>query len=282
MNVVNLKMSMLLAGFINVAGFIPASADLPSLNKQPWLGYFVIVNNNRLQFGIPSHGKATLKVIGKKGEPLSQKLAVTVDFVVEETLPDGKISVKTLIPESLESSQPATDKPKKITCRGKVKGDATFEVSMDEDRGKILLGGRLIDRGTLTANPTRFSIQLKFPDAYPNDKQALDKKEVKEFEEKISKDRVQLTWVGGKRIKLPNDKPVDTGSKEINGSGIDSAEIEFSSYQGKKIELDASENSMMTLSNSKIEPLHAGFTVTWAADPAKDAEGKARLTIDVK
>jgi hypothetical protein len=282
MNILNSKMSMLLAGLIHVAGIGPASAELPALNKQPWLGYFVIVDNNRLQFGIPSDGKATLRVIGKKGEPVGQRLGVLCNFVVEETLPDGKVSIKTLIPESLESSQPATDKPKKVTFRGKVKGDAVFEVSMDEDRGKVLLGGRLIDRGTLTVNPTRFSIQLKFPDAYPNDKKSGDKREMEKFEEKISKDRVQLAWVGGKRVKLPNDKPVDTGSKEVNGPGIDSAEIEFSSYQGKKIELDASENSMMTLSNSKIEPLHAGFTISWAADPAKDPEGKARLTIDVK
>ena len=275
-------MSILLAGLIHVAGIGPVSADLPVLNKQPWLGYFVVVKNNRLEFGIPADGKATLKVIGKKGEAVSERLAVTLNFVVEETLPDGKISVKTLIPGSLESSQQATDKPKKVTFRGKVKGDAVFEVSMDEDRGRILLGGRLIDLGTLTTNPTRFSIQLKFPNAYPNDRKPVDKKEIKEFEEKISKDRVQLTWVGGKRVKLPNDKPVDTGSKEINGPGIDSAMIEFSTYQGKTIELDASENSMMTLTNSSIEPLHAGFTVIWAADPAKDPEGKARLTIDAK
>ena len=274
-------MSLLLAGLIHVAGIGPASAELPTLSK-PWLGYFVVVKNNRLEFGIPSNGKATLKVIGKKGDPVGEKLAVAVNFVVEEILPDGKISIKTLIPESLESSQPATDKPKKITFRGKVKGDASFEVSIDEDRGRILLGGKLIDRGTLTANPTRFSIHMKFPNAYPNDTKTGDKKEMAKFEEKISKDRVQLTKVGGKRLKLPNDKPVDTGSKEINDTGIDSAEIEFSSYQGKKYELDASENSKMTLSNPTIEPLHAGFTVIWAADPAKDPEGKARLTIDVK
>jgi hypothetical protein len=282
MNILNSKVSMLLAGLIHVAGIGTATAELPALNKQPWLGYFVVVDNNRLQFGILSDGKASLRVTGKKDEPVSQKLGVKLSFVVEETLPDGKVIIKTLIPESLESSQPATDKPKNVTFRGKVKGDAVFEVSIDEDRGKVFLGGRLIDRGTLTVNPTRFSIQLKFPDAYPNDKNTGSKKEMDKFEEKISKDRVQLTLVGGKRVKLPNDKPVDTGSKEINGPGIDLAEIEFSSYKGKKMELDASGNSMMTLTNSKIEPLHGGFTVIWAADPAKDPEGKARLTIDVK
>lgn len=282
MNVRNRKFGMWMAGLLCVAGVAPASADLPGLAEQEWLGYFVGFQNKKFQFAITSQGKATIKVIGKKGEPLAQKLTIPVEFLVEEIRPDGKPSVKNFQPETLESAQPATNKPQQIVIRGKVTGEARFEIHVNEDRGMISLGGRLLDPGTLTKNPLRFSIRLKFPDAYPNAKAAGDKKEEKELEHKMKNDRLQLSWTDGKRVKQATDKAVDAGSNEINGPGIAAMQVEFSSYDEKKFEFSASENSTMRLSGTLAAPLHEGFTLTWMADPAKDPDGKARLSFEVK
>ena len=58
---------------------------------------------------------------------------------------------------------------------------------------------------------------------------------------------------------------VEAASKELNGPGIAAAEIEIAAYKGKKFLFIASENSAMTLWNSKVEPLHEGFTINWHA-----------------
>ncbi len=282
MSVRNCTLGMWAAGLLGLAGVSTVSADLPGLEEKEWLGYFVGFQNKKFQFGITSQGKGTIKVIGKKGEPLAQKLSIPVEFLVEEIRPDGKISVKAIKPETLESAQPATHKPQQIAIRGKVTGEASFEVFVNEDRGVISLGGRLLDPGTLTKNPVRFSIRLKFPDAYPYDSATGDRKEEKELKEKTKNDRLQLNWTDGTRVKPPTDKAVDAGSKEINGPGIAAMQIEFSSYAEKKFEFTASENSSMMLSSTRSAPLSEGFILTWMADPAKDPEGKARLSFEVK
>lgn len=283
MNQANRKLGWVVASVVGLAGVLPAAAELPGLKEKEWLGYFVAFQNKKFQFSMTAQGKTAIKVLNKKGDPLNQKLAIPVEFVVEELLPNGKTTVKALQPESLESAQEATEKPRGIVIKGKVTGDAAFEASINEESGVISLGGRLLDPGTLTKNPLRFSIRLRIPDAYASTAKSEDEdKEKEKLEDKMKGDRIQLIWTDGKRVRQPTDKSVDAASKEINGPGISALEVEFSSYDEKKIELSASPNSAITLSSPKAGPLYEGFLVTWMADPAKDPEGKARLTIEVK
>lgn len=277
-----LRISVLIATWIGGIGFTPVAAELPTLTEKKWLGYFIGFDHKKFGYGFTVHGKSLVKVVGAKDQPLSPKLTVQVDFVVEEILPNGKTYQRLILPESLESSQPAGNHPKNVIIRGKVKGGASFEISVDEDRGMILLGGHLVDKGELVNNPVRFLIRVKFPNAYPYTKRDGDKERKKAFEEKIRNDRMSLTWTDGKRVKQATDKVIDAGSKEINGPGISGLQVEFSPYDGKKIECAASGNSVIALSSERAGPLHDGFVATWVPDPAKDHAGEARLSISVK
>jgi hypothetical protein len=281
MNGVNRRMGFLLAGLVALAGIPQATAELPVLDEE-WLGYFVGFQNKKFQFSITSQGKAAIKVLNRKGEPVNQKLTIPVEFLVEELLPGGKVTAKALKPESLESAQPATEKPVDVVIKGMVTGDAAFEVFVNEDSGVISLGGRLLDPGKLTKNPLRFSIRLKFPDAYSSAAKSAGEEREEKLEDMMKRDRMQLTWTDGKRLKLETDKDVDAGSKEINGSGISAMQFEFSTYDERKFELLASSNSSITLSAAQAAPLYKGFLASWTADPAKDPEAKARLAITVR
>jgi hypothetical protein len=277
-----LKMIFCVATCIAGVGTLPVTAELPSLGEKKWLGHFIGFENKKFSYGFTVQGKSLIKVVGMKGEPLMAKLAIQVDFVLEEILPNGKMSVRPIIPESLESSQPAGNDPKNLVIRGKVKGDATFEVSVNEDHGLVSLGGHLVDKGALVKNPIRFSIHVKFPNAYPYTKRDGDKKRKDAFEEKIRNDRMSITWTDGKRINQATDKSIDASSKDVNGPGISALQVEFSSYAGKKIDCVASVNSTILLSSEQAAPLHDGFLLTWITDPVKDPEGQAKLSLGVR
>ena len=257
-----------------------ASAQLPALNDPPWLGYNAVYANKRFQFGVTSLGKISLTPIGDKGAPVSHALAIGLEIAIEETLPTGKVVVKNLQSATLESSQPATDKLEKTVIRGKVTGDASFETQIEQDRGMILMSGRLVDPGTIK-NPLRFTIHAKFPTAYPYD-EPKDKKAEKAFEKKIEGDRIDLKWTDGKRKKQNLIDSVTAASPEINGPGIAAAQIEMVAYKGKKFVFTASENSSMNLAAENTGPLHKGFSIIWVPDTAKDKDGKARFSFDVK
>ena len=261
----------------------PTLAELPSLTEKESLGYFAVLKTKYYQFGLTSQGKASMKMVSKTGEALTLKQTnLSVDFSVEEVWPSGKVSQKAIVSETLESTQPATDKPKDLVFRGKTKDGTAFEVFFTEDRGAVSLGGRLLPAEVPSKNPQRFVIRVRIPNAYPEVKDLNDKKVAKAFEQKISKDRVVLIMADGKRTKLSTADPIDAGTKEINGAGITAAQVELSPYLEKKFELKASENSTMTLSNTAVGPLHDGFAIAWTADAAKDPQGKARLLIDLK
>jgi hypothetical protein len=282
MSIKNSNLGVWSAVSIMACGIFPAKADLPGLDDRTWVGYFQGLETKQFHFGLNTSGKALISPMGKKGDPIGSKLGITIDFTIQETLPDGTIVTKNVQPESLTSEQSASTELKAVTFRGKVTGDASFEATLNNDRGKISLGGKLLEPGTLK-NPLRFAILVSFPNGYPYDlERAAGKKEEKAFADKIKSDRLQLKWTSGKSVKPSLAEATDAASQEINGPGISALSLEMSSYQGKKVEFFASDGSSFTLSNGAGKPLHEGFKATWLADPAKDPQGGARLIFEVK
>jgi hypothetical protein len=272
---------ILLAGLFGLASVPQVLAELPTLQEEQWLGNFIFFQNKHYRFTVTSKGECVIRMIGKKDEPIGQSFNIEVGFVIEELMPDGTTKLKKVSPEAYESSDPATAELQKVVIKGKVTGDAAFEVVVSQERGIVSLGGRLTDSGKLE-NPLRFSIQLKFPNAYPYEKKERDRKELKAFEDKSRADRIDLTLVDGRRMKLSTSDLIHATNADFNKPGIANAQIEFSSYQEKKMHVVASGHSALQLSNTREGPLHDGFVLTWTSDLAKDQEGKARLSFEAK
>lgn len=267
---------------IGISAVSRLDAQLPSLNKAPWLGYYAAYANKRFQIGLSSQGKIVLTPISDKGDPMSFQLAVDIEAGIEEAMPDGKLVMRKIKAETLAAKEPATDELEKVLITGKVTGDAAFELNIEQDRGTIYIGGRMTDPGTLTRNPAGFVLRVKIPSLYRNQK-LDDKRAEKAFQDKIEDDRIDLRWTDGKRIKQDFEKPLLLqGNKEINGPGISSLELEAAAYRGRRFIFTAGPDSVMTLWNAKEQPLHEGFSINWKADTAKDKDGKARLAIVVK
>ncbi|MBC8127804.1 MAG: hypothetical protein H8M99_11750 [Gloeobacteraceae cyanobacterium ES-bin-144] len=256
------------------------SAELPMLEKQPWIGYFAVFQNKNFQLGVTNTIGVTLIPLNDKNEPIGKERQIPILVAIEETQADGKSVTKTIVKESLTSADPATEKLTKATIKGKVTGDATFELTIEQNHGIISIGGRILEPGSLKRESLKLSIQAKFPKQYDKDKKET-KDEIKAFEKKLKDDRINLVWTDGKRKKLDFKESVNAPSPEVNGPGIASAEIEITGYGRDKFVFVATPNSAMTLSNEKT-PLHEGFTIKWLADPAKDPEGKARLNFEIK
>lgn len=263
------------------AGILPAAAQLPTLDNQPWLGYFAVFANGRYHFTVDSNGLMHLTPMGDKREPVSSNIAIAIQIAVEELMPDGKITVKQIDASSLQSAQPVTDKLAKVVITGKVTGGAAFEATVEQARGTIFMGGRVTDPGTLK-NTLRFALYAKVPPLYPNAKKISNKKEEAAHEKKLAGDRITVKGIDGKRRKETLGKRVDSSSADLTGTGLVSVEIETAAYLSKKCQFVASPNSMLTLKNESGGPLSDGVLIRWEADKTKDPEGKARFAFEVK
>ncbi len=264
-----------------LCGITPASAALPCLKEKPWFGHCLVYIDKKYNFGLTGAAEGMLTPMGKSGRPISQGLMLPVTFVVEEVLPNGVTITKKILPDSLTTKDLPTSKPGKISFRGKVTGGASFEGHLAVERGVVSIGGRLLDAGTLKTNPLRFGIRVSFPSSYRN-KPQIDKQAAREFEEKLKDDHFAILWSDDKRVRFCGNDKLEAGSKKINGPGIAGLKVEVGSYQGKVFEFAATKNSRMELWCRLKQPLHQGFSINWYPDPAKDPEGKSRLTLDVK
>ena len=266
------------------AGIVPAFAELPNLTEPPWLGRFAVFANARYQFTVDAEGgQINVTPMGDKHEPVAAQLAIPIQIAVEELMPDGKITVRKIEAASLQSAQPATEKLTKVVITGKVGGGAAIELTIEQNHGMVLLGGRVTDPGTLK-NTLRFTFSAKIPSLYlvSGAAKALSKKDEQARQKKIAGDKVSVKGLDGKHRKASLEKRVDASSADLTGTGLASAEIDSSVYIKKKIRFIASPDSALTLKNEGGGALHEGFVIRWEADKAKDPTGKARLAVDVK
>jgi hypothetical protein len=283
-----------------IQGVQPASAELPMMEK-PWLGYFAVAEERAFDFLFEAQQGGISVMVRNKGGGQIGMYPITLQFLAQETLPDGSVRELLIKPDTLESADPPTAKFKKTVFRSKLTdqatGQPTLEVTLEIASGTVLANARITDKGAFDKNPLRPVIRGAFRPFYINErvqnekaqKEELDKKQIKElekqikeFEKLIGEDSVTLKHLDGKRVKLGCADKTDPNSKEVNGTGSSSAEVEIGTYQNRKIEFLAAPNSSLTLGYTAPLPLHNGFYLQWSADPAKDPEGKAKLAIRVK
>lgn len=269
---------------------LPARAQLPTLEREPWLGFFAAYTSNRFQVGITSQGEFQFKGLNRSSVAVGNRPFEIVPLIVE-TLPNGKPSYHDLDPESLETTDSSTERLEKTSFRAKTKSGIPFEVSFEESRGLILLGGRITGPAS-TKNPLAFSFVVRMPDLYANDLKMIEgaenerekKKLQKIFDKDTSGDRASWKWTDGTRMKRTLAEPLEISSKEINGPGISEFEIESLAYQERKFQLNAAPNSSMKMvgKTQTAAPLHRGFVILWSQDPAKDPNSEARLAVNVR
>lgn len=271
--------SMLL--FLSVFGLLPLSAELPTMNEAPFIAQYAGFENKRVRIIVSHKGVVFVRPIGEKNKPVNERIEVQIELGLEEVMTNGQGTLRPLDVASLTAKQPVSAKFEKIELSGKVAGGATFEATIEQQRGVLTFSGRVVDRGTLIKNPVRFTVLATFPKPYPSEKLSTEK-EQKALAEKTEDDRLDLRWTDGTRKKFSFDKPVDLKTKEVNGPGVADVEVDVSAYKGNKFRIAAGSNAAMTLWNEKEAPLLGGFQVRWAADAAKDPQNKARLTFEVK
>jgi hypothetical protein len=271
--------SLLISVLFFSAGIERGAAELPMLEQQPWLGYFVGFANKKFKFSFSTDGGIVLTTLMDEAELAS----IPITFYIEETLPDGKATAHSFQPGTLESAQPAAAKLESAVVRGKFGTDSSFELYIEQTSGVISMGGHVTNPGSLKTNPLRFVIQFTFSTFYDTQsKSEWDQPTLKAFEKKISRDGMRLKWTDGKSKKQALDRPVDAKTVEINGPGIAAAELDVSVFGDRKFKFEATPNSSMALGNAQKAPLYEGFLIRWSADAAKDTTNKARLSFSLK
>lgn len=253
-------------------------ADLPGLKKQPWIGYFIgIEHRKKMRFGITAKGQGIIDPLTKEGKPVFAKVPFQVNFDVIETLPDGKKINKKINSDTLTSEQPATEDPSSpITFRGKVTGDAAFEVTVHPERGGVSVSGKLTDKGTLT-NPVHFEISL---DVKPYPRGPGDESEkIEAFEKRAKRDVLKYETLSRKRDKI--EFLEETNPASAVGEPMSYLEFRTDAFDNHDFEIHTTDKAKLTFADLGSKALWNGFTLRWIVDEGADAATQ-KITITAK
>lgn len=261
-----------------VLGLLPLfplrAGELPQLNVQPWIGNYAGYERRSFQFLVGNDGDCQLSPMGENGALMSSRVALKIRPIVEEVLPDGQVISKSTLDDGWEAVTPASIDAESIVYRGTVTGGARFEVALEFDGDQITLGGRLLEKGTLT-NP-RFVLRFMVPDVYYHENN------IEKRAEKAKKDHIDLVRTDGKKLKLDLLEPLDAESAEFSGPGVSQARVDIAGYKGIRFEFDAGNTGAFEFWNKGDVALVEGFTLGWKPDPAKDPTGKGRAVLKVR
>ena len=254
-----------------------AHAQLPTMSKPPWLGYFAVHEQRNFHFKIDAKGTGTLVTFYKPGMPVSQKIQPSIEIFIEEKMPDGKFMKRVVQEASLTSTQAPTERMGKLTLKGKTAGDAAFEVTVEAQSSRIRYGGVITDKGTLTANPIRLGVDLKFPLAYK-----AEDRDREDIIKQMKEDKLKVSRADGKKFKLAADKPLSEPPNEVADKDLSLVDVEIGAWKGTTFECSAAARSTLRLIAPGQEELLRGFSVRWLSDPEKDPKGESRFEIEVK
>jgi len=251
-----------------------AGGNLPALQEKPWEGHFVGWEKRGFRFGIGCDGVGEITPLTRRGDPISKQKTIKVSFVIEETDASGKVTARQIRPDSLETSNEATTEEGTVTFHGTATGDAKFEIVASFEDGRVELGGRVTDPGSLEGR-VQFVVRTYFRAIYSG-----ADLEDRAFQKKVRSDEIKLETVEGEDEKIEMIEKVNLD--EICGKGVRALSLEQEGYERRRFEFTASENSVLHLESSSGKPLIAGFTMHWRAEAEKDPEGKARFGFEIR
>ncbi len=268
------------------SAIVPAHAQLPTMADEKWLGFFAVHSSNRQLFSIDSVGNMLLEPVNS-GKPGAMKYSVSITPKITETSAAGRTTHKKVKTESLETSDSTTGKLQKVTYRGKVTGDAAFEITAEQSRDIIFLSGRLLDPGKVK-NP-QLAILVSVPSLYSGTIKSVEglerrdkKKAEKALADKLRGDRATVKKSNGELLKLSTDEGENMTGETFSGPGITSVELDCSVFDKRTLAISTSTGTSMGLIKKQEDALLKGFDLLWMIDSTKDPSGKAQLAIQFR
>lgn len=268
-------------------GLKTVNAQLPMAKDAPELGYFALLMEKKLKFGINTEGGIEIQPLNREKNPEGEPLNIEPSIV--ETQPGGNEIPRRLVANTLETNEAPAARLTKTSYRGKADNGAVMEAAVEASRGVIFLGGKILEKGQ-GMNPQHVGFAIPMHHVYNGDTNRIaeienaeeKEEEQKAFMKKTRNDSISLRLAGGKRLKYKMQEAIGPLNEQIKGAAIEQVELEYAAYPDHKFLFTAAPGSQITLVAGDGTPLHKSLSIGWKSNPEKDPEGKARLALQVK
>lgn len=251
-------------------------AQLPTIDDRDWIGVFVGFEKSTLKFQFGVEGAALVFPLFKDKQIYPYvKIPVTIEL--EETLPGGGFKRHPIIPASLESSQKPTTKLKSCDVTGKFEGDASFQVTLENDGGEVVMSGKLTDEGAFKDRDVRLVIVAEILNFYGREERKLEGNK-QAFEDLVKESSLTYFTKEKKKERLNFAESLVRDSKA--SIVTNEAWVELAIVAKKTFRFEATGSSSLRLDPRRSSPLHRGAYVVWSQS-AGDSNRAGSLVIEV-
>jgi len=251
------------------------------MSENPWTGFFSGYQQRDFEFGINDEGVMELYLMAKKKERVGHTRIIKIYPQVEIVNDQGKSFYRKLKDdEGFATAMKAGLEHKEVKFTAEAKGGVKVEITVKYDRSRIILDGKILDKGDIKDTKVFFSYKVRFPAMYTSTYKDEDK-----AKSRMRKDKIRFVRVkDGKRVTLKTYEDVDVMSEENAKDGIRKLESDMDGQEGKKLIFGTlDEKGKMILKNrGRLDKgkLWEGFEILWLR-PMGDASMKP-FVIEVK
>lgn len=261
---------------------ISVRAELPYFDDGEHRGRFAVHEASRYNFVMMHTGEITLEPKRRSRDPVAIANRIKIEYGIEEVKQDGSVVFKKTRKGSLATKEQPSDDFSRMTFTGVTTGEAVYEVTIEQSRDIIAVGGRVINEGELNDHPIRFALRVVVPNVYRNF-EFKDDDDLRAYEKKTRRDHLRLERTDLSKLSLDNGDVKAVQGPLWTGVGIEEIDLRLSYYEGRRVLFEADKPSVMTISQGRSAgPWFEGFTLLWRSDGAKDPNAKARLRMQIR
>lgn len=211
-----------------VSGQVMAQ-QLPSMSEPPWTGFFSGNKQRNFEFGINNEGAMELSLMNRKKERVSHSRLIKIYPQVIVTNDDGKQFYKRLKEdEGFSTDMKPGMEHQEVKFKAEATGDAKVEIKVKYDRNKIVLDGRILDKGKLTKGKLSFAFWVRVPAMYTN-----TYKDERKAKAKMRKDKFRFVRAeNGKRVTLKTYEKVKLLDDENAKGGVRELSVDMEGQEG--------------------------------------------------
>lgn len=219
-------------------------AELPTIEKEPWSGYFMVMKQRKFQLGVMPDGDVLFYPLTKRGEIVSQSNPILFKIEILETKSNGTTTSRKINPASLKSDQaPALNPQQPVTLRGTATGDIAFQVTFTPQRDGFDVSGQITDRSNRT-HPLNLGVKVGLRPYVKDKTRTLE--ESKSFDQRTRRDRFEAVIASGNRktykfdenANFAEDMPDGAESLSVKSEAYDATEFNVAANGGVKIQFE--------------------------------------------
>ncbi len=231
---------------------------------------------------VANDGHISAHPTNKKGEEKSYT-KIPFQFLIRQTLPNGKTQDLKIDPSTLKSENKVTGKLRELSITGETKKGAGFQLSLTFKRDILSLGGKITGKGQ-EKHPLSFHYRARMNHFHGQLLRRLKGNQAA-FDKIIEKDWFKLYHLDKESEKrILTDVFEEGDEKTLNGPGSKKIEVEAAIVdKNKRILLfEAKGSSKLEIIKPKSGPFHEGYHIEWSSDQEQKSRDEALITFKIE